>query len=784
MRRASGRRAIFPLGGAIALFALACAVLSMPWLWGSVTIPYDAKSQFYPQLVFLARSIAAGQSPFWSPNVYAGWPQIADPQSLIFSPLYVLLALFNPAPGLIASDAAVFVLLFIGGTGVLLYFRDRGWHVGGALVAAIAFAFGGSAASRIQHIGQVESLVFLPFALLFLARALERSSWRAGALAGLFAAFVVLDRDQVSLIAVYVLVGFVLWHWFSGKDWRSRMLASVVPLAAGAIVGLAIIAVPVLFSALLAGDSNRPEIGYLYAGRGSLHPADLLMLVFADVYGASDPNLDYWGPPGFAWHERFGMTDLYLAQNAGQVYCGALAIVAVLGFGVIRGLIWAREIRFLSVAMALTLLYSLGKYTPAFWLMYELLPGVSLFRRPADASFIFCALLAMIAGYLVHRWLTGTVPPPRPWQGAAEIALAVVLIAVAVGLAIVVGTLRDAAIPIAIGTGIAAGAVVMLALARRLGTRSALGAAALLAAFSVADFAWNNAPNESTGLPRAMYDALRPDTGNETVALLRSKLLAAAAPDRRDRVELIGVGYHWPNIGLIHGFDHLFGHNPLRLADFARATAAPDTVAGPDQRAFSPLLPSYRSTLEDLFGVRFVAISVPIEQVDGSQPGDLKLIARTKDAYIYENPRALPRVLLATDWRKADFEALMREGGWPDVDPRQTVLLEQPPPGFAPGANGSARILSYRNTEITIAVDAPGGGILVLNDVWHPWWRATVDGRPADILKANVLFRAVVVPPGRHEVRFSFHPLSGALAQIRSKLGSRGDGASRHASRM
>ena len=183
-----------------------------------------------------------------------------------------------------------------------------------------------------------------------------------------------LGRDQVSLLAVYLLVGYVLWHWL-GSAGRLHVRASLEPLAAGAIVGLAIIAVPVLLTALLAGDSNRPEIGYVFAGRGSLHPADLLMLVFADVYGASDLNLDYWGPPGFAWHERFGMTDLFVAQNVGQIYCGALAIVAVLGFGVMRGLLWAREIRFLTVAMVLTLLYALGKYTPAFWLIYELLPG-------------------------------------------------------------------------------------------------------------------------------------------------------------------------------------------------------------------------------------------------------------------------------------------------------------------------------------------------------------------------------------------------------------------------
>ena len=168
---------------------------------------------------------------------------------------------------------------------------------------------------------------------------------------------------------------------------------------------------------------------------------------------------------------------------------------------------------------------------------------------------------------------------------------------------------------------------------------------------------------------------------------------------------------------------------------------------------------------------------MPVEQIDTSlKPGDLAFVARTADAYVYENPRALPRVLLATDWRMADFDEMIRAGGWPDVDPRRTVLLERAPPQFpTPIASdereGTVRIVRYANTEVAVDADAPtGGGIVVLNDVWHPWWRAEVDGLPAEILKANVLFRAVAVGPGHHWVRFTFQPFAGAWEELKNKL--------------
>ena len=85
---------------------------------------------------------------------------------------------------------------------------------------------------------------------------------------------------------------------------------------------------------------------------------------------------------------------------------------------------------------------------------------------------------------------------------------------------------------------------------------------------------------------------------------------------------------------------------------------------------------------------------------------------------------------------------------------------------------GMARIISYRNTEVTVETDSPSAVLLVLTDVLHPWWRAEVDGASADILKADVLFRGVAVPAGRHVVRFTFHPFAGALNELVSEFRS------------
>ena len=98
---------------AVGFFALAWLALASPWLSGTVTIPYDAKAHFQAQIQFLANALHSGQSPFWAPNVFAGSPQIADPQSLIFSPAF-LLAWFEAVPSFRAVDTYVLAMLGLG----------------------------------------------------------------------------------------------------------------------------------------------------------------------------------------------------------------------------------------------------------------------------------------------------------------------------------------------------------------------------------------------------------------------------------------------------------------------------------------------------------------------------------------------------------------------------------------------------------------------------------------------------------------------------------------------
>lgn len=158
---------------------------------------------------------------------------------------------------------------------------------------------------------------------------------------------------------------------------------------------------------------------------------------------------------------------------------------------------------------------------------------------------------------------------------------------------------------------------------------------------------------------------------------------------------------------------------------------------------------------------------------------------------LYRNELAVPRAYLTPGARVAgsDLEAMDVVTQW-EFDPRLTVVVESalPSPPEGSEAVGSARILVDEPDRVMVGTDSMRAAWLVLNDTFAPGWTARVDKRPATLLRANGLVRAVPVGPGKHEVEFVYAPSSvrwgaatslGALLAVGALLVASGRAASR-----
>ncbi len=134
---------------------------------------------------------------------------------------------------------------------------------------------------------------------------------------------------------------------------------------------------------------------------------------------------------------------------------------------------------------------------------------------------------------------------------------------------------------------------------------------------------------------------------------------------------------------------------------------------------------------------------------------DLRLnVYRLNDA----SPRAyfVPNVHWVDSHPKA-LEQLLN----PKFPYRNTVILEGAgKPENSSDGSGKARFLNYESDYVRCEVESRSEGYLVLLDSYYPDWRATLDGTPVPILRANYAFRAVKIPAGKHQVEFRYRPRS------------------------
>lgn len=69
-------------------------------------------------------------------------------------------------------------------------------------------------------------------------------------------------------------------------------------------------------------------------------------------------------------------------------------------------------------------------------------------------------------------------------------------------------------------------------------------------------------------------------------------------------------------------------------------------------------------------------------------------------------------------------------------------------------------LTKYEANQLDFVCESKTGGLAVFSDIYYPGWTCTVDGQPVDIVRANYVLRAVVLPAGKHNVQFRFDPKS------------------------
>ncbi len=101
------------------------------------------------------------------------------------------------------------------------------------------------------------------------------------------------------------------------------------------------------------------------------------------------------------------------------------------------------------------------------------------------------------------------------------------------------------------------------------------------------------------------------------------------------------------------------------------------------------------------------------------------------------------------------------------VDLQQTAIVDSKFKEALKGVNegykdslSTIRLTNYEPNQLVYETSSPQDGIVVFSEIYYPGWTATIDGKPADIARADYILRAMNVPAGKHTIEMRFDPQS------------------------
>ena len=464
--------------------------------------------------------------------------------------------------------------------------------------------------------------------------------------------------------------------------------------------GAVAVAVAALLLLPVLGPSRGAVAGSLRSHRG---------LEYVLQGGLEVPQLREILVPGL---DDNWMADLYLG-GGGLV----LSIFAVAAGRRRRGerFLWA-GVGIFGLALAL------GPRTPVLPALAAHVPGFDLFRLSARHNVIFGFAVALLAGEGLADLQGGTPGSRKRWLFSGLAALWLLF-----------------AIVVFFG-GLGWAATVE---ARRAVRAAAIAGGASLALFALASF-WPRRRRlaASAALVLGLADLWL--AGRSTIEILQP--VPDLASDAGLASRLAGAHGEWRYAS--------FGNAPYYLStvrELRELTGFPNPIAL-ESRDYMEDRAKIFPVLWSRFNVRWWVAAAPPEGIEArpAGPGLFELPDPTPLVRWYGRVEAIP---------EARQPARLAAPGPIDaalVDP--SIQLPAAPSGGAPV---DGRLVSLGTNRIVVEVEAPGAGVVVVNELWAPGWRATVNGAETPLYRANAILRAVPVAAGRSTIELRYAPALG-----------------------
>ncbi len=122
-------------------------------------------------------------------------------------------------------------------------------------------------------------------------------------------------------------------------------------------------------------------------------------------------------------------------------------------------------------------------------------------------------------------------------------------------------------------------------------------------------------------------------------------------------------------------------------------------------------------------------------------------------AFFIDQALTVPQPSMALEWvRAATFDPT-----------KHVVLVDDAPKRTLPEGKTTVREARYRRVHpqlVEVETENAEDGWVYIAQPFYPGWRATLDGQPAEILRANYAFMAVAVGGGKHTIRLEYDPRS------------------------